>query len=250
MQTTVYTQTGQMIAKKRVSYMNKFRMLLLLILPLMSLHIEANAHRPVGIGGDMGKDLNHAVEIEDIGVSQVIYREISSDLPELWLTFEAQAGEFLDVQLGIPEIERYQTYRPSVAVIGPGLDKASLPFATPENLDSVIFESETDQVELFYEPFSDTNSWILGNLKMTLPETGQYYVVAFHPQQQAGKLWVALGKREEFGASDMVKMPEWLSAVREFHEVGGQAPLINITYAMLLGLIATAGLAVWWVMKQ
>lgn len=48
----------------------------------------------------------------------------------------------------------------------------------------------------------------------------------------------------------MAKMAEWLSAVREFHEVGAQAPLIDVTYAMLLGLISTAGFAVWRVMKQ
>lgn len=230
--------------------MQTYRTFVLMALATFIIHVDGWAHRPVGIGGDIGKDLEHAVEVEDITVSQVVYRKISSDLPQVWMTFDGRAGDFLDVQLGIPEIERLETYRPAVAVIGPGLPEVDVPFNFPDGLGGQIFESDTKHPERFYESFSDTHSWILGNLPLTLPEDGPYYVVAYHPENIEGKLWVALGKREVFGAADVANLPEWLKAVREFHEVEGQAPLVNNAYLVLLGVLATIGFATWWIIRK
>ncbi len=231
--------------------MRIYRVFIALMLIALVTTVEGWAHRPVGIGGDVGRDLDHAIEIADIDVSQVIYREISATLPQVWMTFEGQAGEFLNIQLGVPEIERLEAYRPSVAVIGPGLPEAGVPFEFPAGLGGQVFTpTESTQSELFYEPFSDTKSWILGNLQLTLPENGQYFVVAYHPESVEGKLWVALGKREAFGADDVAKMPEWLKAVREFHEVSGQAPLINNAYIVLLGLLTSVAFGAWWILNR
>jgi hypothetical protein len=229
---------------------NKKIITILFAAALLLLSIDVMAHRPIGIGGEIGLSPDQAIVVEDIAVSQVAYRAISSDMPQLWMAFEGQAGESLDAQLGIPAIEGFENYRPSMAVVGPGLPKNTLPFDIPQGMGAIVLESKVGETEIFYEPFSDTNSLILGNLELNLPVSGQYFVVAYHPDGVEGKLWIALGTLEKFGASDMGKMPEWLKSVREFHEVEGQAPLINYSYVTLLGLFAAATFIVWGIFKK
>jgi hypothetical protein len=229
---------------------NKNIITILFAAALFLISSDAMAHRPIGIGGEIGLNADQALVVDDIAVSQVAYRKISADMPQLWMAFEAKAGERLDAQLGIPAIDGLENYRPSMAVVGPGLPNNTLPFDIPRGFGAIVFDGNAEEAELFYEPFSDTNSWILGNLELNLPASGQYFVVAYHPDGVDGKLWIALGTLEKFGASDVGKMPEWLKAVRVFHEIEGQAPLINYSYITLLGLFTAATFIVWGILKK
>ena len=163
-----------------------------------------------------------AMELDDIQLSRVIYHEITEAAPSLWLTFEVDQPQSLFVSLGLPLLDRLESFRPAFAVLGPGLPAIELPLEVPEGSGGMLFE--TDDVmepEVFYEPFSRTSSWILREEDVDLPEAGTYFIVAFVPSGETDKLWVAPGDREEFTLGDILELGGVLGAVRAFHEVGG-----------------------------
>lgn len=216
------------------------------LLWLALLPSDAWAHRPLVTDAVQGIGADRAIFVDDIEVSQVVYWELNETTPQLWLTFEGKAGQPLYLQLGVPVLERFKDYRPAVAVLGPGLPPVTLPFPSAQ-ANGIVMEPNQEPI-LFHEPFSDTDSWILAEVTLDLPQDGRYFAVLFHPQAQAGKAWVAVGKREAFGLGDMAQLPRWLREVRSFHEVPGQAPWLNIAIIVLVAAL-TAGVA-WWVMQR
>ena len=161
-----------------------------------------------------------AIELDDIQLSRVFYHEITEDARSLWLTFTVDDAQSLFVSLGLPLLDRLEDFRPAFAVLGPGLPAIELPFAVPEDLGGVLFETdEVTEPEVFYEPFSQTSSWILREEYVDLPEAGDYFIVAFVPSGETGKLWLAPGDREEFTLWDILALSRVLGQVRAFHEV-------------------------------
>ena len=178
------------------------------------------AHQPTMSDGS-APDASTALLITDVDLSQVVYHEVTAQSPQLWLAFDLEEGQSLYFQLGLPVIERLTDYRPALALIGPGLPPADLPFAIPDGLGAQLFTSEqVAEPRRFDEPFSGTSSWILLTETIQVPATGRYYLVAYDPAGQPGKVWVALGQREEFSFSDIAALQEILPQVRQFHESG------------------------------
>lgn len=203
----------------------------------------ALAHRPTFSDGS-AVDADSALEIDDITVSQVVYHEVTEDAPRLWQTFTAEQGAELWVQIGVPVIDRLKDYRPAVAVLGPGLPEVSLPFDIPDGLGGVIITTEgVDDPEVFHEHFTNTRSWILAEQTVQLADAGRYYLVAYVPSGEAGKLWVAVGTREVFGLADIFVAREWTTKARQFHEVpvGLGLPLVSCASAAM-GVFAMLGL--------
>jgi monofunctional biosynthetic peptidoglycan transglycosylase len=105
-------------------------------------------------------------------------------------------------------------------LLGPGLPDVLLPFEIPKDLGGLVLDTrDAEKPKDFYEPFTGTSSWILREQDVKLPDAGRYYVVAYDPDGKPGKLWAALGRKEAWGAKDMLKMPKIITAVRQFHEV-------------------------------
>lgn len=205
------------------------------------------AHKPLPTDGTYS-DADHALRVEEIDVSQVVYYELTHEGQQLWLTFEKEAEEGLYVSLGVPVIERLEDFRPALVVLGPGLPEIALPFETPEGFGGWIFETDgVSDPEAFHEPFTGTDSWVLLEDTVTLPGSGQHYVVAYSPLGEPGKLWVAIGTREAFGLRDVFELPATVREVREFHEVGGRPRWLRV--ASVAGLVLV-GLAFWWVFMR
>jgi hypothetical protein len=200
----------------------------------------ASAHLPIFDDGT-AVDAEHALFISDIGLSQVVYHEVSEPVQPLWLAFDAVAGQELYFNPGVPALDRLGNYRPAFALVGPGLPAETLPFAIPAG-DGVEVYSTTDiaDPEFFHEPFSGTDSWILFKKTVTLPQSGRYYLVGYIPSAETGKFWIAIGKREEFGPEAIATLSQDIAQVRTFHESSASsAPcfLIPMGFAgMLLGL--------------
>jgi hypothetical protein len=196
--------------------------LVIALLVVLYSAVTAHAHKPVAIGGSY-PTFDQALWMTDIDVSQVAYAELTDGDRALWLAFDAAAGTRLDLSLGVPVIDRLTDYRPSMAVLGPGLPAIELPFETPPGSEGVIFDSAGKEPEFFHEPFTGTDSWILLEEAVDLPETDTYYVVVWPPGEIVDKLWIAIGVREEFGISDVLSLPTIIRDVREFHEVVSRA---------------------------
>lgn len=189
----------------------------LLVLGLLT---TASAHKP-SFSGDYDTP-GEAWPVPDPDISIVLYQEITCDLEQLWMTFDGEAGFPLYIQLGVPVIDRLSDYRPSVALIAPGLPEpdTDLPFELPDGTGIQVFD--TDNVDVpgdFYEPFTQTESWILVEETIELPESGQGWLVAWDPDRQTGKLWVATGTVEDFSDVDPAEFIEWGAIVQDFHEV-------------------------------
>ncbi|MBI1321519.1 MAG: hypothetical protein GC168_21580 [Candidatus Hydrogenedens sp.] len=195
----------------------------------------AAAHRLVEVT-DRPFGPENALEIEEIAVSQVGYHVASESAPTLWMTFEAVAGDLLYFETGVPFIERYGDLRPSVALIGPGLPEASLPFAIPAGLGALVFSTQDVAApEVFSEPFTGTESWKFGPWERTLETSGRYYLVTYLPDLGPGKFWTAVGRAEEFGIADILTLPQTIVSVRSYHEI---FPLGGVLFWGMVAAIA------------
>lgn len=203
----------------------------------------ALAHKPASIGG-LFPTAEAALWMDNIDVSQVVYSPLTEADSQLWLTFEATAGTRLDVSLGLPVLDRLTDYRPDLAVLGPGLPAVDLPVDMPPDVGGVVFESSAEgEPRFFHEPVTGTDSWILIEDAVTLPETGTYYVVAWPSGAQVDKLWVAIGKREAFGLGDFVSFPTIIRDVRAFHEVSGAPAWAGTVRNVAVAAVAVAIIA-------
>jgi hypothetical protein len=179
----------------------------------------ANAHKPIFSDGS-AQNADVAIYIDDIDISYVVYHEVTAEANLLWLSFDGNAGQRVFAQLGVPFTERLEDFRPALALLGPGLPEVDLPFNIPDDLGGLLLTSDdVVEPEFFHEPFTGTDSWIMGDLETVLSQNGRHYFVAFVPDGTTGKLWVAPGKAEQFGLDDILSLPATIQQVREFHEV-------------------------------
>jgi len=183
----------------------------------------ASAHRPYFADGDhVGAE--SAFVIEEPEISMVLYGDVSCENEQLWMTFDAEAGFPLYLQLGVPEIDRLDEFRPSMALLHPGLDEPveALPFAVPEGFGVQVWHTPADaESDAFYEPYTQTHSWIWQEETVELLGSGQGYVVAWNPDGWTGKLWLAMGTVEDFSGVDMSEFYSWSEKVNDFHETDG-----------------------------
>jgi hypothetical protein len=177
------------------------------------------AHRPL-FTEDAATSAGTAIPMADPDISQVVYREITQQTPQVWLTFTVPKDFELFLQIGVPVIDRLKDFRPAMVVVGPGLPTNDAPFTLPKDMGAKVFSTkEVEKPRFFHEHFTNTDSWILRSETFRLNGPGRYYLVAFSPQNEIGKLWLSVGKKESFSISDFMKFPAWTQRVREFHEV-------------------------------
>ena len=179
----------------------------------------ALAHKPT-LGSGFGS-AKSAHQVEDPNISIVVYQQLTCEQEQLWLSYEAEEGFELFVQLGVPVIDRLETYAPSVALLHPGLPSVDLPFALPEELEGIggiVFDAGDSSD--FNEPFTQTDSWILVEERVVLPQSGAGYLVAWDPSGWTGKLWLATGEVEDFSDVSVEEFVGWMEVVNNFHETG------------------------------
>ncbi|MBN1973589.1 MAG: hypothetical protein JW787_08110 [Sedimentisphaerales bacterium] len=175
------------------------------------------AHKPIW-SDKPAIDANTAIVLIDPNISQVVYRSLPAGPNQIWTTLTAHTNFQLYVQIGVPVIERLKKFRPSLAVIGPGLPEPNLPFKIPSGFGAVVIDTNSVEPRYFYEPFTGTSSWILESRTIELTKAGRFYVTAFDPKQAGGKLWIAVGQKEKFGLADLLNMGQTIKLVRSFHE--------------------------------
>ena len=159
----------------------------------------------------------NAFEIDNIHISKVIYQRLTEGQSSSWIKFEGKEKELLYLEVGLPSISKLYSYRPHVTIYKE-ISSYHSDF-TKEDLKPVLSIPTEDISSLkdFYEPFTGTNSWILTNRSFYLPADGTYYIESFNRKSDSGKLWLAIGKEERFGASDIANLPFTLKKVKEFH---------------------------------
>jgi len=218
----------------------------LLVLLLATTWRAAWAHNPIVINGGP-TDPATAYKVADISVSRVAYHHARSGQPFLWLTFDGKAGQKIEIQMGVPEIDRYAEVRPATAVLGPGLPPApDLPFAVPKGMGATVLSTDSQKPTLFHEEFTGTVSWLFAKTTIPLIQNGKYYAVSYIPSGNEAKFWVALGEAEVFGLWDFVRMPVIVIKARSFHEILPWGGILGWAYLAIIVLLlgGLAGLAV------
>jgi hypothetical protein len=193
---------------------NNLKVFTVLILSLCSF---SYAHKPI-FTEEKGISSETAVKINKPQVSQVIYRELTDDIQQLWLAVDAKKDFELFVQIGILVIDRQNYFRPAFVVLGPELPKVYVPFAIPEEIGGKIFNTGSVKPKFFHEHFTKTDSWILRGETIKLPSDGRYYVVAYSPCKLEGKFWLSVGSKENFTIFDWLSFGGWKKKIRKFHE--------------------------------
>ena len=209
---------------------------------LLALCQTGQAHRPV-FSEKAATDPNTAVWISEPSVSQVIYRAISADARQVWLAFDANEGFELFIQIGVPALDRLKDFRPAMVVVGRGLPEGTADVDLPGESGAKCFPTDgVKNPRFFHEHFTGTDSWILRSETVVLPEAGRYYLVAFVPSGQEGKLWLSVGKKEVFTLADWSKFGQWKRTIRKFHEVveDGRGPR-NPVLSAIGGLLRSVG---------
>ena len=188
------------------------------ILLLMMCSASAQAHKPSFSTGEYGT-ADQAWSIQDPNISTVLYHKVTCEQPVLWLRYEVEEPTEIFIQLGVPLIDRLADYDPVLGLVHDQVtDGVSTPFPVPEGLGVQLHERSEERA-LFFEPFTQTQSWILGERKVPVP-AGTGYIAAWDPNGQTGKLWVAVGEVEDFTEDDWDEAPSWLGNARFFHEEG------------------------------
>jgi hypothetical protein len=189
------------------------------ILPLLVALASTPARAHLPFFSEPGQTrVETAVALPDAQVSRVVYAELPCGEAR-WISLPAREGEVLYFQLGLPRMASLASYRPAVALVGPGLPaEADVPFDIPAGAGALVFPSEdTGEPEEFYEMFSNTYSWILLERRIEAPAAGIYSLVLYDPGHRAGRAWLAAGEVEKFDmpVDDLVAA---LDRVRLFHE--------------------------------
>ena len=72
---------------------------------------------------------------------------------------------------------------------------------------------------------------------ITLPNTGKYHLLSYHPETETGKMWVAIGRQERYGPEDWGTLPASIVEVRLFHEADTPVTKRHTISFLLLGFI-------------
>jgi hypothetical protein len=192
------------------------------MLPLLLLQMTAAwAHKPSY--GNSYTSSEAAFEVDDPDISIVLYSEMTCESDQLWMHLETGDRDQIWVELGIPQLDRLEDWRPSLAIVGPDLPEAELPFEVPEGMGATILHTdEVDEPTFFFEEFTSTASWILTGGWIDVPPQSDIYLVAWDPDQWTGKLWIAVGTVEDFSDSTVSDFVYWMEATQAFHEVDGE----------------------------
>lgn len=177
------------------------------------------AHQPFVVGNAAGSP-ESAYVVEEPEVSIVVYAEPTCEDPTVWLTLDAEPGDEVFFQLGIPVADALDDWRPRIALVAPGLPEVDLGFPLPEGNGARVYEPDAEPTR-FDEPFTGTSSWILVEEEVVLPEGGPAWLVAWNPDGTVARLWVAVGTIERFDDEDWARIRDLLDDVAAFHGTDG-----------------------------
>ncbi len=163
----------------------------------------ADAHKPIQSDGK-NLTFENALIIPDHQISWVIYEELEAYQTKFY-SFEAKQGESFYTSIVIPKLERLETYKPSLAIIGEGIQIQNIHKIDTELPPGGVVVYDYDGIipsEEFYEPFGQASYWERQEIKISIPEDGTYYIVVFDLQGFPGKYSLAVGTIEDFSLID------------------------------------------------
>jgi hypothetical protein len=192
-----------------------------LLAVLVSARVAA-AHTPIFVERDITTP-EQAWPVGDYAISWAFYGRVTPAGAPQYFAIDGRAGERLYATLEVPEIDGLQEFRPSLALIGPGLPAFDAPpgVTLPTEFGGVrVDDARSAPRARFDEPYSRTSYYRGPVIDLPLPADGRYYVIVFDESGATGKYTLAIGTREVFGGGD----PNWTQKLRTFFGSAGQDP--------------------------
>jgi hypothetical protein len=230
---------------------------------LASIFPSVYAHKP--LASDNNNVLEGATQIPDHKVSWAIYQELEGTEEVDYYRFSTRQGDRFYMHVTIPDIEKFQSFSPTVVLIGKNLDKAKLDaqnsqvrlahsgdtvynYLNMHGNTGLVLEYDNNSVppKLFYEPFTQTSYLIRQELAIpSLPSTGEYVVAIYDDGrlQSDGlrKYVLAIGERKDFGPIDFfTTLPAaWFETKLYFQDYLSVAVAIAVIASAIIILIST-----------
>jgi hypothetical protein len=200
----------------------------------------ADAHKPIQSDGK-NLSFENALIIPDHKISWVIYEELDANQNKFY-SFEAKQGESFYASIVIPKLERLETYKPSLAIIGEGIQIQNIHKIDTDLPAGGIVVYDYDGIipsEEFYEPFGQATYWERQEVEISIPEDGTYYIVVFDLQGLPGKYSLAVGTIEDFSMVDFftVLPSAWFETKLFFEDYFSLSILVSFFLVMILLII-------------
>jgi hypothetical protein len=170
----------------------------------------ASAHKPILEESDT-RGYGDAIEVPDPVVSWAIYGFIEAPDDIDYYYFDLDEGLNVYTELLVPVSPVYEDFRPSYAIIGPGVSGSdTVPFEALREAGVLVVDSPAGARETFHEPFTGISYYrgIRKHTMLTMP--GRYYVAVFDGRQMQGDYVLAVGEKESFRIRDL---PNVIAAV-------------------------------------
>ncbi|MFP4021661.1 MAG: hypothetical protein ACLFUK_08650 [Halanaerobium sp.] len=225
---------------------NSFSIVFILLFLILGLKTAVLAHVPLDTSVPASKE--EPIFVEDHQISWAAYNQLENAGDVDYYSFKAEQGEEIYFSMVIPEIDRYQNFKPDVALIGPNLENdytgydpnyitSSLKLEADEKI--IIVRDNQDNPEIFFEPFTRTSYWRRQQFSITAPAAGTYYLAVFSAAEDQGKYTLAIGRKEVWGLKDLIRMPKIWWDTRIFVEKE------NSTYWILAFIIAVTSFIIY-----
>jgi hypothetical protein len=164
---------------------------------------SAMAHNP--IFGQGNHDFTSAVRIPDANISYAMYGYLDTSGEAQFYYVDISSPVRLMTQINVPKNDVYATFRPSYAIIGPGITTNDpLPFEVPAGNGSLLINASRQEPRSeFYEPFSGITYNMSAKTYTDITVPGRYYIAIFDETNKKGDYVLATGELESFSVWDM-----------------------------------------------
>ncbi|MBC9783136.1 hypothetical protein H1S01_01270 [Heliobacterium chlorum] len=176
--------------------------------------------------------------------SQIIYGKLFYAGQTDYFRVQGKKGDLLLFELAIPRRGGLETFRPSVAVIGPGLPMVSLDTSycvIPNGLGAHIVEPSLREREIT-DPMTGCDYWLTQVFQFRLPSDADYYLAVFDKEGKPGKYSLQVGVPEERSIAQGLKHPVQVLQVRAWYNPT-QLLVVMAFVAMAMGLFFIGWLA-------
>ena len=221
-----------------------FSTILIILTLILSFKSDALAHVPLDTSGSASK--KEPIFVEDHQISWAAYNQLEKAGDVDYYSFKAEQGEEIYFSMVIPVIDRYQNFKPDLALIGPALENdyadydpdyinSILKLESDENI--IIVRDDNDKPDTFFEPFTRTSYWKRQEFSTAAPATGTYYLAVFSGDQNPGKYTLAIGRKEIWALKDIIKLPKIVWDTRIFVEKKNSTYLVSALIIALSSFI-------------
>ncbi|MZP28135.1 hypothetical protein GTO91_00150 [Heliobacterium undosum] len=136
-----------------------------------------------------------------------------------YFTVHGQSGDELRLEMAVPQLDGLEKFRPSIAVIGPGLPmdaRDGAYFTVPNGLGAHVIEPAARERD-FDDAVSGARFWLTQAFQFRLPAEADYYIAVFDKSGERGKYVLHLGLPEETGILTAFQRPIQFFEIRAWY---------------------------------